>query len=150
MPTKSETAELLEGHRESVRMGSFQLAEMAVLGSVLLATTGHLMIKAGLIVAARVITLQASTLSRLVHYFSQPWVLLGLAIYGIGTALWVFAVSKRDISHVFPITALNYVLIILGGKFLFSEIIPLRRWLGVAVVIIGVAMMQSAGRKGTR
>jgi len=127
----------------------FQAADLAVLGSVLLAATGHIMIKAGLNGAASAAA-HGSIIERLIVYFSQPYVLLGLTIYGLGTAMWVFAVSKRDISYVFPITALNYVLVTLGGKFLFAEVVPFKRWLGIAVVIIGVALMQSAGREGSR
>jgi len=133
-----------------IKTRAFQIADLSVLGSVLLAAVGHLMIKAGLNGAGSAAAIHTSIVERLGLYFSQPLVLLGLTIYGFGTALWVFAVSKRDISYVFPITALNYVLVTLGGKFLFAEVIPLKRWVGVAVVIIGVAFMQSAGRKGSR
>jgi multidrug transporter EmrE-like cation transporter len=131
------------------RISGIQWADLAVLGSVLLAACGHLMIKAGLNGAIS-IAAHAILIERLLIYFRQPLVVLGLGIYGIGTAMWIFAVSKHDISYVFPITALNYVLVTVGGMFLFSEVIPLKRWLGICVVIIGVAMMQSAGRKGNR
>jgi len=127
----------------------FQIADVAVLGSVLLAATGHIMIKAGLNGATSAAAV-ASIARRLGVYFSQPYVLLGLTIYGLGTAMWIFAVSKRDISYVFPITALNYVLVALSGKLLFAEVIPLKRWIGVVVVIIGVALMQRTTREGSR
>ena len=126
-----------------------QWADYAVLGSVLLAACGHLMIKAGLNGAIAAAT-HAMFLERLVVYFRQPLVVLGLGVYGIGTAMWVFAVSKHDISYVFPITALNYVLVTLGGMFLFAEVITAKRWLGICVVIVGVAIMQSSGRRGNR
>ena len=135
--------------RPPSRISAIQWADVAVLGSVMLAACGHLMIKAGLNGAIS-IAAHAMLIERLLIYFKQPLVVVGLGIYGIGTAMWVFAVSKHDISYVFPITALNYVLVTLGGMFLFSESIPLKRWLGICVVIIGVAMMQSAGRKGNR
>jgi len=150
MSMNSEAASSTEMAPVLVKTRAFQVADLSVLGSVLLAALGHLMIKAGLNGAANAAAMHASIVERLVVYFSQPYVLLGLTIYGFGTAMWIFAVSKRDISYVFPITALNYVLVTLGGKFLFAEVIPLKRWVGVAVVIIGVALMQSAGRKGSR
>jgi drug/metabolite transporter (DMT)-like permease len=128
---------------------AFQLADIAVLGAVLLAASGHLMIKAGLngaIFAAA----HATSVGRLVICLTQPLVVLGLAIYGLGTAMWIFAVSKRDISYVFPIAALNYVFVTVGGMVLFDESIPTKRWIGIAVVVLGVALMQSAGRQGAR
>lgn len=123
---------------------AFQAVDLAVFGAVILAAVGHLMIKAGLAGAVASAS-HASILGRLLVYFSQPYVLLGLAVYGIGTAMWVLAVSKHDISYVYPLSALNYVLVTLGGRFLFSESIPGKRWLGVAVVVAGIVLMQTSG-----
>lgn len=145
----SEAANLTQTTQAPVGARGFQVADVAVLGSVLLAATGHIMIKAGLNGATSAAAV-ASVVGRLGVYFSQPYVLLGLTVYGLGTAMWIFAVSKRDISYVFPITALNYVLVVLSGKLLFAEIVPLKRWLGVAVVIVGVALMQRTAREGSR
>lgn len=133
----------------SAAISRFQWCDVAILGSVLLAACGHLMIKAGLNAAISTAA-HVLLLERLLIYFRQPLVLLGLGIYGLGTVMWVFAVSKHDISYIFPITALNYVLVTLGGMFLFAELIPAKRWLGIFVVIVGVTMMQSAGRKSKR
>ena len=124
---------------------TFAVIDLAVFGAVILAAVGHLMIKAGL-AGALAAASHATMLGRLFVYFSQPYVLLGLAIYGIGTAMWILAVSKHDISYVYPLSALNYVLVTLGGRFLFSESIPAKRWAGVVVVVVGVALMQSSGR----
>jgi len=145
-----ESVSSTTGTQVLVQTPTFAFADLSVFGSVLLAALGHLMIKAGLNGAAGSVAVQGSIIERLGAYFSQPYVLLGLTVYGVGTALWVFAVSKREISYVFPITALNYVLVTLGGKFLFAEAIPLKRWIGIAVVIVGVGLMQSAGREGSR
>lgn len=140
---------LVEPVRTAQAERAFQLADMAVLGAVLLAASGHLMIKAGLN-GAVFAAVHATSVGRLLIYFGQPLVVLGLCIYGLGTAMWIFAVSKRDISYVFPIAALNYVLVTVGGMVLFAETIPPKRWMGIAVVVLGVALMQSAGRKGAR
>jgi drug/metabolite transporter (DMT)-like permease len=146
-PAPTEAANLTQPVRTTTKNHTFGVAGLAVFGAVTLAAIGHLMIKAGLTGVAAA-TSHTATLHRLVIYFSQPYVLLGLTIYGLGTAMWVFAVSKHDISYVFPISALNYVLVTLGGKFLFGEVIPVKRWAGVALVIVGVAFMQSRGREG--
>jgi drug/metabolite transporter (DMT)-like permease len=140
---------LLQPTRTASAISRFHWSDLSVIGSVLLAGCGHLMIKAGLNSASSSAA-HAMIFERLLIYFRQPLVLLGLCVYGLGTVMWVFAVSKHDISYVFPITGLNYVLVTLGGMFFFAEMIPARRWLGISVVIVGVAMMQSAGRKSNR
>jgi len=121
-----------------------RVAEMAVLGSVLFAAGGHLLIKSGLN-ALKASGLPSGVVPRVLSYLLQPAVMGGLAIYGIGTMLWILAVSKREISYLFPLSALNYVVVALGGKWLFGESIPGARWLGILVVFAGVWLMQRWG-----
>ena len=112
----------------------------SALGAVLLGSGGHLLIKLGLTVgAAHPVT---GLLFKIGHYLTQPWVIAGLAIYAAGTVLWVYAVSQRYISLLYPLTALTYAIVAVGGKFFFGESISAGRWAGIAVVIIGVAMLQ--------
>jgi len=113
----------------------------AALGSILLASCGHLLIKLGLVAAAHGIAYPGLT-ERVLHYMLQPAVAAGLMIYGLGTLLWIMAVSRRNISFLYPLTALNYVLVSVGGRVLFDEKISSGRWTGIAVVVAGVALMQ--------
>jgi len=130
------------GKASAVRRTYF--VELVVLGSVLFAATGHLLIKSGLN-SLRAAGLPSGLVPRLMSYAFAPAVICGLLIYGIGTALWVFAVSKRDISYLFPLSALNYVVVALGGSWLFGEQIPATRWIGILVVFGGVWLMQQWG-----
>lgn len=83
---------------------------------------------------------------RIAHYFFAPAAIAGLAIYGTGTLLWIYAVSQRSISFLYPLTALTYVMVALGGKFLFAENISSERWLGIGVVVLGVAMLHLSAK----
>jgi len=120
-----------------------QRAGVDLICAVLLAACGHLLIKSGLN-AAPVIG-HTPLAERILAYLLMPRVILGLAVYGLGTLLWIAVVSKRDISYLYPITALNYVLITMGGTWLFGEPVSWRRWLGIAVVMTGVAVLQASG-----
>ena len=120
-----------------------QRAGVDLICAVLLAACGHLLIKSGLN-AAPVIG-HTPLVERILAYLLMPRVILGLAVYGLGTLLWIAVVSKRDISYLYPITALNYVLITMGGTWLFGEPVSWRRWLGIAVVMTGVAVLQASG-----
>lgn len=126
---------------------SFDVADLSVFGAVFFAASGHLMIKAGL--NGAIVPVGANVIARLAVYLLQPTVAIGLVTYVLGTAMWVVAVSRRDISYVFPMTALNYVIVTLGGKLLFGEMIPPKRWLGIAIVMTGVALMQITGKKSS-
>lgn len=122
------------------------LWQWAALGAIVLGSFGHLLIKMGVTAAARQ-TLNSSVLSRLGHYILQPAAMTGLLIYGVGTLLWIYAVSQRSISFLYPLTALTYVVVALGGRFIFGKVISRQRWLGIAVVMVGVAMLQLSARE---
>jgi multidrug transporter EmrE-like cation transporter len=126
--------------------GNVQFWALALAGSVLLAAIGHLLIKAGLNAAAHGAHGFVLSLGTF-HYTVHPTLPLGLVVYALGTAMWIFAVSRRDISYLYPLTALNYAAIALGGRVLFGEAVSAGRCVGIAVVIVGVILMQWAARK---
>jgi drug/metabolite transporter (DMT)-like permease len=115
--------------------------QLAALGAILLASAGHLLIKLGLIIAGHTLS-SVSGLERITYTLFQPAVIGGLAIYGIGTLLWISAVARRNISFLYPLTALNYVIVSVGGKLWFGENISSARWTGIAIVVLGVALLQ--------
>jgi len=136
----------LTGEHELARL-SYSTEGVAIL-AVVLAACGHLLIKHGLNTIA--ISAGASLLSRLVSYLLAPLVMLGLAVYGSGTLVWIVAVAKLDISYLFPITALNYAFVTLGGMWLLKEPVSIGRWGGILIVMLGVTLMQRSIRKGAK
>ena len=141
-----EKPELLLEPSTAVKKSS--LWQWAALGAILLGSFGHLLIKLGVTAATHNIG-GGSLIARIGHYFLQPTAVTGLAVYGAGTLLWIYAVSQRDISFLYPLTALTYVTVALGGKFMLGETISTERWLGIGIVMIGVAMLQFSA-KGDR
>lgn len=121
------------------------LWQWAALGAIVLGSFGHLLIKMGVTVAAQ--QPSAGLVGRLSHYLLQPAAMTGLLIYGLGTLLWIYAVSQKNISFLYPLTALTYVTVALGGKFMFGEAISGQRWVGIAVVVIGVGMLQLSAKE---
>lgn len=67
----------------------------------------------------------------------------GLICYGIGTILWIFALSKLPLKTVFPYTALTFVLVYVGAIFLVGERISSKSLAGVVCVLIGLFMLTS-------
>ena len=119
--------------------GAAMTAEIALIAAVLLAACGHILIKHGLNTMPALA--QASIAERLLAYLLTPLVIGGLAVYGTGTLLWIVAVAKRDISYLFPVTSLNYVVITLAGMWLFGEPVSFKRWIGILIVMLGVASL---------
>ncbi len=115
---------------------------LLVLGSVGTATLGQLLLKSGMTSVGR---LGAGALQQPVQTVlaiaSTPVVWLGLACYGFGAVLWLVVLSRLDLGYAYPLLALSYILIPLLAHFLLGETIPPLRWVGIAVIFIGVVIV---------
>jgi drug/metabolite transporter (DMT)-like permease len=65
----------------------------------------------------------------------------GLGFYGVGTVMWIFALSKAPLTSVYPYTALTFVFVYAAGAALFHEQIPVRSMLGIALVLAGLLLI---------
>src|SRR5580700_7931048 len=70
-----------------------------------------------------------------------PWVWLGLSLMGTAFFSLLAVLSIENVSLVVPVTALSYAAGALGGKFFLGEQVTPRRWGGVLLVCIGVAVV---------
>ena len=69
----------------------------------------------------------------------SPLILLAIAAYGIGVIIYMFVLSRTDLSFIYPVmTALGLMCATLISATLFREQISLIRLAGIAVVILGV------------
>lgn len=69
------------------------------------------------------------------------WMWVGLTLMGIAFFSLLVVLSRENVSLVVPVTALSYVAGALGGKFFLGEQVTRRRWAGVLLVCIGVAVV---------
>jgi uncharacterized membrane protein len=113
---------------------------VAFAASTLLVVTSHLLMKAGLLSLAGS-SPAASLQARILGYLFQPALMEGLALYVLASVCWVLAVAQKDVSFLYPLTSINYVLVVAGSVFVFHEAISLRRWLGVAAIVLGVMFL---------
>ena len=77
----------------------------------------------------------------------SPFIWGGLALYGVATVLWLFALSRLPLSVAYPIQALAYVLGMIAAERFLGEKVPLWGWLGGLLIFLGVALI--AYRPGT-
>jgi drug/metabolite transporter (DMT)-like permease len=69
------------------------------------------------------------------------WMWAGLTLMGIAFFSLLMALSWENVSLVVPVTAMSYAAGALGGKFFLGEQVTPRRWGGVLLVCIGVAVV---------
>jgi multidrug transporter EmrE-like cation transporter len=107
--------------------------------SVTCSVCGQLSLKHGMSLIAR-----SATTSVFVRMVTSPWVIGGLAVYGVGVISWLFALSHLELSYAYPFSSLGYVGIILGSYFLFKERISAIRLVGIGVIILGLLIISQS------
>jgi multidrug transporter EmrE-like cation transporter len=120
---------------------------IAFAASSLFVVSGHLLIKAGLngLAPSPVTT---GFVARILHSVLQLQVLAGLSIYLIGTVCWMRAVSQKEISFLYPLSSVNFVLIGAASMLFLQEILSGRRIAGVILVVLGMILMNTRSEEG--
>lgn len=52
--------------------------------------------------------------------------------------IWMYVLKKYEFSVAYPLLSISYVIGLLSAHFVFHEAVPLTRWIGVIIVMIGV------------
>ena len=73
-----------------------------------------------------------------IRVLSSPLVIGGLAIYVIGAATWLMVLSRSALSFAYPVLAIGYAITPLLAWLVLGESMNGVRWLGIAVICIGV------------
>jgi multidrug transporter EmrE-like cation transporter len=120
---------------------------IAFAASSLFVVSGHLLIKAGLNDSTP-ISAAAGPVARALHSVLQVKVLSGLSIYLIGTVCWMRAVSLKEISFLYPLSSLNFVLIAAASTVFLQETISGQRIAGILLIVLGMVLMNT--RAGER
>ena len=71
----------------------------------------------------------------------NPWVLAGICLLVLFLSSYLTALSWADLTYVLPATAMSYVLMALLGKFFLHETVTAWRWLGIALITVGVGFV---------
>lgn len=76
---------------------------------------------------------------------TNPWVIGGMFLHVSALVVWLWALSKVDISFAYPFLALGYVLVSAMAWFWLGESLSLMKILGMAIVIVGILVLAKAG-----
>jgi multidrug transporter EmrE-like cation transporter len=78
----------------------------------------------------------------LFHLFTNPGIILGLALYLVGFVLWAKVLATVDISLAYPIfVSLAFVIVVMGSRIFFSESLNPIKILGIAVIALGIIVV---------
>jgi len=71
----------------------------------------------------------------------SPWIISGIIVLMGFMASYMTALSWADITFVLPATAFGNVIVTLLSKFWLHESVSRSRWLGVALIVVGVGFV---------
>ena len=103
------------------------------------AATGQLMLKHGMQLASARAAKSGGSL--VVSAATSPWILLGLAVFGISAIAWLAALSRVPLSVAYPFNALGYLVILTASVLILHERANLLTWAGSLLVVSGLVIV---------
>ena len=118
--------------------------------AILAQTLGDVCLTKGMKSVGEINTLSPAELLAIgVQVFTTPLIWLGIGVLLVFFLLYLAALSWADLSYVLPVTAFGYLLNGVMAKYLLGEQISLTRWLGTAVICVGVAVVSRTEQRTT-
>jgi drug/metabolite transporter (DMT)-like permease len=112
---------------------------LLLLFAVASAAAGQVMLKHGMqIASARAAESRNSLAAGAV---TSPWVLFGLAIFGISAVAWLATLSRVPLSIAYPFNALGYLGILMASALVLHERTSILTWAGSFLVVTGLVVI---------
>jgi drug/metabolite transporter (DMT)-like permease len=71
----------------------------------------------------------------------NPWIILGLGIYGLGVMLWLWVLSKVELSVAYPFVGVSFLVTMAFGAWLLHEEITPGRLAGTVLIAVGCVLV---------
>ena len=73
--------------------------------------------------------------------FRNWHVLAGFVAYGVSSLMYLFVLSRLDVSYAYPFVAINYVFVTFLAWLILKETVPALRLVGLAIICMGVLVL---------
>ncbi|MCZ8171196.1 MAG: permease [Novosphingobium sp.] len=109
---------------------------LLILTSVALSALAQLALKTGT-AAAR----PRGSGSELLAFAQSPYVIGGLALYGLGAVLWLFVLARAPLSLAYPFVGLGFIFTMLAGALVLGEQVSAARIAGTLMIAAGCVLV---------
>jgi drug/metabolite transporter (DMT)-like permease len=114
-------------------------ATVALWGSILLSAAGQLVLRRGVRTGGTQNSANSTSYWRAV--LLSPWVwAYGFSLVG-AMGLWLIAIARVPISYAYPLLSAGYIFVALMSRVFLGERVAPSRWLAIAVLSVGVALI---------
>ena len=116
-----------------------------IISSVLLNALAQILLKAGMKQFGN-IELKNNIINTSVSIALNPYIITGFISYGISIILWLWVLSKVDVSLAYPFQALGYIVVTILAWLIFQEDITLTRIIALIFISIGLIILAFSAR----
>jgi multidrug transporter EmrE-like cation transporter len=74
----------------------------------------------------------------MVRLLLNPWIVTAYMAAFAASITWMLAMTKLQLSHAYPMTALTFVVVVIGSASLFGESITPLKMAGLLLIIVGI------------
>jgi drug/metabolite transporter (DMT)-like permease len=125
-------------------MSNKTMSYILIAATIALTVAGQLLVKAGMLEVGPLPASLSDLWSFVLHVLTNLKVVAGLGLAVVAALCWTGAVSTSEISFAYPFMALAIVLVLALSGVLLGEVVPIGRWVGVAIVCIGLIVAARA------
>lgn len=112
-----------------------------ILATVTASACAQLALKLGMTSPHVVAALPQGGKGILLAVASSPLVWAGLTIYGMSVAVWLWVLSKVDLSLAYPFVGVSFIMVMLFGAFLLNESVTPLRMTGTLLIAMGCVLV---------
>jgi drug/metabolite transporter (DMT)-like permease len=115
---------------------------LILLVALVLEAVGVVFLSAGLKEIGEMRSVSAAEIGRIIQRgVTNAKVLLGVLLEAIFFIFLLVLLKQNDVSLIWPLTSLGFVLTALSAKFILHEHVAGARWVGVALIVMGAALV---------
>ena len=117
-----------------------------IIGCILFAGGGNLLLKAGMENVGSVAETHLSLSRYGLATICQPTILIGIVLYIASFIMWLALLSMMEISAVYPVfVSAAFLLVMAGSAIWFHENVTSLRIIGTLVVALGIFIVSRSG-----
>lgn len=108
-----------------------------IIATVFLSACAQLLFKLGVNALAENQGIFDNGIQSIVKAVFSPLVFSGLVVYGVSVIVWLWVLSKVDLSLAYPFVGLSFIMTLVFGAFVLNEPVNSLRVIGTMLIAVG-------------